>query len=89
MDNAQIDEFLRKYMTSCFIYPIYEAEQIFGDLWGEHKDESVELTPAEQEMEEKFMLWRQKVMDYGNYRIRAAKNEVRKLKAREERNGQG
>jgi hypothetical protein len=53
-------------MKSSFIYPIAKLEEIFGDLWGEYKDESIPLTPEEEAFEKKFLAWRKAVLDYGH-----------------------
>lgn len=84
MDNKITDEFIRKNVTSAFIYPIHALEEKMGFLWGEHKSEEEQLTPEEQKFFDLFMEWRKLVLDYGNMVIRRSKNEMRKLKSREE-----
>lgn len=73
-----IAEINRKRINSSFIYPVAQLEEIFGYLWGEQKDENEPLTPEEQVMFDKFILWRKKVLDYGNQQIRIARNEIYK-----------
>lgn len=66
-------------IKSSFIYPIAQLEEIFGDLWGEFKDENEPLTPEEQKMFDLFVQWRKSVLDYGNREIRLAENDIYKI----------
>lgn len=69
---------ISKRVKSSFIYPIAQLEEIFGDLWGEFKDEKEPLTPEEQKMFDLFCRWRKSVLDYGNREIRLAENDIYK-----------
>lgn len=71
-------EIAKKRIKSSFIFPIAKLEEIFGEMWGEFKEEDKDLTPEEQRMFEKFMEWRQAVLDYGNNQIRISENEIYK-----------
>lgn len=73
-----INKIISMRIRSSFIYPIAQLEEIFGDLWGEFKDEKEDLTPQEEQMLERFLKWRKSVLDYGNREIRLAENEVYK-----------
>lgn len=76
--KEELKELTTTRIRTSFIYPISQLEEIFGDLWGEKKDENAEFTPQEQEWYNKFSEWRKRVLDFGNNQIRLSNAQINK-----------
>jgi hypothetical protein len=77
--EKELSEIASKRIRTSFIYAVAELEEMFGDLWGEMKDENEELTPEEEKWYNKFMEWRKNILDNGNNQIRLVKSEIKRI----------
>lgn len=66
----EMREIAERCIRTTMIGSLSKFEDVFGDWWGEFKDESEPLTEQEEKMLQAFEVCRKSILDLGNAEIR-------------------
>ena len=77
-DNNELLIQIEKRIQTTMIGAISKMENNFGYLWGHFKDESQELTEAEEKFADLWDFTRNQILNQGNTQIRNLRNDFAK-----------
>lgn len=78
MDN-NINRILAKRFQTTMIGSLFEFEKTFGYLWGHNKDETRNLTQAEESFRDAWEFTRDNILNNGNKQLRQALLDIESL----------
>lgn len=78
-NNDLIIQTATKKLETTMIGALSRFENVFGYLWGQHKNFEEQLTDKEIHFENMWQDVRNNILNHGNQQIRGLQNEIAKL----------